>query len=238
MKQLFIMFTSAILFLGCGSSSGGNNNTTNEKLSTYSPTNTTITSTHTNSDNTKLTSSSQTYLEYITTIGIHGEALDIALSDDGNFAYVASGDYGLQILDISNANYPTLIGTYDAYGYVNHVEVIGDIVYASYIAQTWDNYERLNAYDITYPHNAKYLGYYDGYTSNDHKSVVIDNYLYYLSNDTLYAVNKTRNDYQSYTLYTPYALAVCKGYAFVANGRDGVSILKVKGSVTSSLVNP
>lgn len=234
MKQLFIILTSAILFWGCGSS----NRTTSEKLSAYSTNDVTITSTHSSSNSVELTSSSQTYIEYITEIGMHGEALDIALSDNGDYAYVASGDFGLQILDISTPKHPVLIGTYDAYGYVNHVEVIGNIVYASYIAQTWDNYERINAYDITYPDNAEYLGYYEGYTSNDHQSVEIDNYLYYLSNGSLYAVNKIRNEYQSYALYTPYALAVCDGYAFVANGRDGVSIFKVKGGVTSTLVNP
>jgi len=232
MKQLFLIFTSAILFLGCG----GGNNTTHETLSTHSTT--TITSTYTTSNSTKLTSSSQPYIEHITTVGIHGKALDIALSDNGDFAYIASGDFGLQVLDISNPQHPSLIGTYDAYGYVNHVEVIENVVYASYIAQTWEDYERINAYDITYPDDAQYLGYHEGYTSNDHQSVESDGYLYYLSNSSLYAVNKSRNDYQSYSLYTPYALAVCNGYAFVANGRDGVTILKVKGSVTSTLVNP
>ncbi len=235
MKQLFIIFTSAILFLGCG----GSERTTSEKLSTYASTNNvTITSTHSSSNSIELTRSSQTYIEYMTTIGMNGEALDIALSDDGDFAYVASGDFGLQVLDISNPQHPILIGTYDAYGYVNHVEVIGNIVYASYIAQTWDNYERINAYDITYPDDAKYLGYHEGYTSNNHQSVESDGYLYYLSNGSLYAVNQTRNEYQSYALYTPYALAVCNGYAFIANGRDGVTIFKVKGGVTSTLVNP
>jgi hypothetical protein len=234
MKQLFIIFTSVLLFWGCGS----NDKTTTEKLSAYSTSNVTITSTHSSSNSVELTSSNQTYIEYITTVGMHGEALDIALSDDGNFAYVASGDFGLQVLDISNPQYPSLIGTYDAYGYVNHVEVIGNIVYASYIAQTWDDYERINAYDITYPDDAEYLGYYEGYTSNNHQSVESDGYLYYLSNGSLYTVNKSRNDYQSYALYTPYSLSVCNGYAFVANGRDGITIFKVKGEITSTLVNP
>lgn len=226
MRQLFIIFTSAILFWGCGSSNSNNSSTI------------TIKSNNTSNTAIKLSNSSQTYIGYITTIGLNGEALDIALSDNGDFAYVASGDFGLQVLDISNPEHPRLIGAYDAYGYVNHVEVIGNIVYASYIAQTWDDYERINAYDITYPNNAEYLGYYEGYTSNDHQSVERDDYLYYLSNDSLYAVNKSRNDHQSYSLYTPYALAVCNGYAFIANGRDGVTIFKVKGGVTSTLVTP
>ncbi len=235
MKQLFIIFTSAILFLGCG----GSDNNRNEKLSAYaSNDDISITSTHSSTYATELTSSNQTYIEHIKTIGLHGEALDIAISNDGDFAYIASGDFGMQVLDISNPKHPKLIGTYDAYGYVNHVEVIGNIAYASYIAQTWDDYERINAYDVTYPYDTQYLGYYEGYKSNDHQSVEIDGYLYYLSNDSLYAVNKSKNNYQSYALYTPYALAVCNGYAFIANGRDGMSIFKVKGGVTSSLVNP
>lgn len=234
MKQLFIILTSILLFVGCGSSNGK----TSEKLKTYSTNDVTITSTHTTSNTLKLTNSNQTYIEYVTTIGIYGEALDIALSDNGDIAYIASGDYGLQVLDISNPEYPRLLGTYDSYGYVNHVEVIGNIVYASYAAQTWDDYERINAYDITYPTNAKYLGYHEGYTSNNHQSVEIDKYLYYILNNSLYTVNKTKNDYQSYQLYNPYALAICNRHAFIANGRNGVTILKVKGSFSSSLVNP
>jgi len=233
MKQLFIIFTSALLFVGCGSS-----NNRNTKLSSSSSDNDIlITSTNSNQYATELTNSNQTYIEHVQSIGVHGEALDIAISYDGDFAYIASGDFGLQILDISNSDYPQLIGTYDAYGYVNHVEIIGDVVYASYIAQTWDDYERINAYDVTYPYEAQYLGYHEGYTSNNHQSVEINNYVYYLSNGSLYALNKHRNKYQRYLLHTPYALAVCNGYAYIANGRDGVSIFKVKGGTTSTLVN-
>ncbi len=229
-----MILTITSLFFGCGSSNGR----ISKKINTYSTDDETITSTYSNSASTELIKSNQTYIEYITTIGINGEALDVALSDDGDYVYIASGDFGLQILDISNQEKPKLIGTYDAYGYVNHVEVIGNIVYASYIAQTWDDYERINAYDTTYPNNIQYLGHYEGYTSNNHQSVENDGYLYYLLNSSLYTVNTNKNDYQSYSLYTPYAVAVCNGYAFIANGRDGVSIFKVKGGVTSTLINP
>jgi len=226
MKKLLIIFISSLFILGCGSSNSNNSSDV------------TITSTHKNTNFAPLSQTDNGYIEHIKTVSINGTALDVALSEDGDYLYVASGDFGLQVLDISDKDNPKLIGTYDSYGYVNHVEVIGNIVYLSYIAQSWDDYERVNAYDVTNPSDALYLGYHEGYTSNNHKSIDTIDEIYYLQDNDFIVVNKRRNDYQTYTLYDPYALTVCKGYAYIANGRDGISIFKVLYVSHSSLTDP
>jgi len=223
MKRLSIILAPLLLIFGCGSS---NSNTSADI---------TITSTH-KSTNYAALSKTDGYIEHIKTIGINGTALDVALSEDGKYLYIASGDLGLQVLDISDKDDPKLIATYDSYGYVNHVEVIGNIAYLSYAAQTWEDYERVNAYDVTNPGDAFYLGYHEGYTSNNHKSIDTIDKIYYLQDNDFIVVNKRRNDYQSYRLYDPYALTVCKGYAYIANGRDGISIFKVLNVSHSSLI--
>ncbi len=228
MRHLSIILTSAILFLGCSTS----DRPTSKKLDTYQNNKTTNT-TIANNKPTVFTStnSNAIEIELVTTIGINGIALDIALSDDGNFAYIASGEYGLEVLDISDPRYPKLIGTYDTDSYVNHVEVVGNSAYVSYAAQTLENYVSINTFDITNPHFPYYKGYYEGFTNNNHTIVETQSLLYYLFEQTLYITNKEDTKYQSsYELFNPYALAVYNGYIFVANDVDGVTILKTNFS--------
>jgi hypothetical protein len=235
MKKLLISLALLTLIWGCGSSSGSSS----ERVGTLSSSKNQNFHAY-NSSNQPLTRADQSYISHVKTLGLNGEALDIDISDDGNYAYIASGDYGLQVVDISSPEHPRLINILDSYGYVNHVEVIGDIVYLSYIAQSWDDYERVNAYNISSPYHADYLGYYEGYKSNNHKSFDYDNYLYQIRDNNFYIVDKTQNRYQTYTLYQPYSLMVIDGYAYVANGRDGLTILKVRGygRATARLTNP
>jgi len=214
MRNIFIIFISTMLFWGCG----GDSNRDSTKISAKKSDIVTMTSTNTNID-----------IEYVDSVGLNGYALDIALSNDGEFAYIASGDRGLEVLDISNPYSPKLIGTYDTYGYVNRVEVIENIAYVSYIAQSWDNYKQVNAYDISNPYDTKYIGYEEGFINNNNTMVETDNRLYYLADNKLHIKNKIdENNQASFALYEPYAIAVKNEYIFVANGREGITILKTK----------
>ena len=49
----------------------------------------------------------------------------------GNYAYVADGGGGLQIIDISNPAAPTLVGNYDTYGNAEDVEIVGNYAYVA-----------------------------------------------------------------------------------------------------------
>ncbi len=239
MKHLLTTLTLILLFLGCSDS----NSDKKIYLTDISekPYNANVSQKKDTESNFRVTSSSiNTDIEFVKTIGINGIALDISISNDGNFAYIASGDYGLQILDIQNPSYPKLIGTYDTYGYVNKVEVINNIAYISYVATTWDDYERLNAFDITHPYNIEYLGYYEGYKSSNHKFAETSNLYYHLTDNAIFLTSKyDGREQESYPLYDPYAFALSDGYIFVANGREGVTILKTKDAAfTARLTSP
>jgi len=230
MKQLFMIFTITLLAMGCGSNNGETSDVT---LTSYNNQNPRI---HvlSNSDDT----THQIDIQHIKTIGLNGYAEDIAISDDGNYAYIAAGDYGLEVIDISNPEDPQHIGTYDSYGYVNHVSVKGNIAYVSYKPQSWDNYERVTAYDITYPADIYNIGYKEGFKNNNHQQAQCPCYNYYIKDNNILIVDKTFNNFKNYDLYNPTAIAAYENYLYVANGRDGIVVLKIDSPSFSTLVTP
>src|SRR6266542_2181463 len=62
-----------------------------------------------------------------------GRALGLAVS--GNFAYVAAGGAGLQVINVSNPANPRRVGGYDTSGFASGVALSGNFAYvADYIA--------------------------------------------------------------------------------------------------------
>ncbi len=170
-------------------------------------------------------------LTEIAALSLEGVALDIALSDDGRYAYIASGDFGLSVVDISDPYNPVLIDTIDTPQYANRVDVEGEKVYVRYKPQTWNDYVNVDAFDISDPAAPRLLGHYESFQNNDHKVASENGLDYYVDNQGLKVVRES--DYRvigRYDLFdTAYALALCDGYIFVANGRNGLTILKANG---------
>ncbi|MDH4179613.1 MAG: S-layer homology domain-containing protein, partial [Armatimonadota bacterium] len=54
-----------------------------------------------------------------------GQARGVAVS--GDYAYVADGDWGLRVIDISAPGEPVEVGSYDTSGYAESVEVLGRV---------------------------------------------------------------------------------------------------------------
>jgi hypothetical protein len=73
----------------------------------------------------------------------------------GNFAYVADGGLGLQIIDISNPAVPTLSGAYDTPGSSYSVQVVGNLAYVA------DNWSGLSVIDVSNPATPTLRGSYD-----------------------------------------------------------------------------
>jgi hypothetical protein len=61
----------------------------------------------------------------------------------GNYAYVADGYSGLQIIDISNPTTPTLKGNYDTSDFARGVQVVGNYAYVA------DDYSGLQIIDVS-----------------------------------------------------------------------------------------
>lgn len=165
----------------------------------------------------------------ISALFTEGVALDIALSEDGDFAYIAVGDKGLSVVDISDPYNPELIGTYDTPQYVNHVDVVDSKVYVSYKAQEWSDYVAVSAFDVSDPYAVTLLGHYEGFRNNNHKLYTVDGLIYYIDREGFKIVRKS--DYTivgRYDLFdTAYAFVMRDGFAFVANGRNGLTVLKL-----------
>ena len=160
---------------------------------------------------------------------VDATALDIALSEDKNFAYIATGSAGLSIIDISDPYHPKLISSFDTKEFVNNITVVNSIAYVSNKTKNWNDYLSINAFDISDPYDAKFLGYYESFRDNDHKLVSKDGMVYFIDEQGFKVVSE--KDYSvigRYDLFdTAYAFSMRDNIAFVANGRNGLTILQI-----------
>ena len=73
----------------------------------------------------------------------------------GNYAYIAEGNTGLQIYNISNPANPTFVGQKILPGSAKDVKVIGDLAYVA------DEYAGLRIIDVSNPQAPVEVGYFD-----------------------------------------------------------------------------
>ena len=159
-----------------------------------------------------------------------GTAVDIALSSDGNIAYIASGEGGLEVIDVSNPAHPRYIKSYDLFEYTNYVEVKDNIVYAAYITENTRAYADIKAFDISNPYNPVYIGANDYRSSVAHYRAKSGGYMVETNDDGIAIFQESGRSYVKVGSYNlgdhAYAVAVKNGYIYVANGRDGLTILR------------
>jgi len=65
----------------------------------------------------------------LSSLSIPGTANSVAVS--GNYAYVAAGAAGLQVVDVSNRQNPTVIGALDTAGDARDIKVVGNLAYVA-----------------------------------------------------------------------------------------------------------
>ena len=223
MKKNILSLVAVAFLVGCGGS-GNNDGSIGPSSSDYSRGS--ITSYGYN-DSYQAQSVEVESVGYITT---NGTVVDIALSDDGMVAYLASGEGGLEVIDISIPESPRLVDSYDLREYINYVEVADGRVYAANVYQRQEQYFKLYAFDTYNPYKPQYIGYDNGQNGVGHSRVKVGNYLYEVGQGGL----QIHRDYQS--VYYPvggydiagtsYAVAVRGNYIFIANGHDGLRILR------------
>ena len=228
MKRYIALMAVVALVAGCGGS-GDNDNSQGPSNSRGS---TSGYATNSNHDTTNVR------IESVKRYNVEGVAVDIVLSKDGRIAYIASGEGGLEVIDVSSPQAPRLIYSYDLPNYINHVEIKNSVVYAAYIPKGLQSSYRVHAFDIYDPYHISYEGGYEGKSGVGHDSVVRDNYYYEVNSEGLEIFRQGGNTYNkvgSYYLHdSAYALALHKNYVFIANGRVGLTILKTDVSGVSS----
>ncbi len=235
MQKILILMSLLLYWVGCGSTIktdvGIVSNSNDRVLETLSQ-NSTISATQ---------SISHIDITEISSLFLEGVALDISLSEWGDYAYLATGSEGLSVVDISNPYQPIVIGNYDAPEYVNHVEVIENIAYVTYVAKSWDDYTSIHAYNVSDPYAVKFLGYFEGYKSNNHKLYSKDGLIYFVDHEGFKVVRE--KDYTvigQYDLFdTAYAFVMKDNIAYISNGRNGLTVLKVgEKPNNATLTNP
>jgi len=88
-----------------------------------------------------------------------GSALGVALS--GNYAYVADGAAGLQVIDVSNPASPQRVGGYNTSGFALGVAVSGNYAYLG------DLNAGVQVIDVSHPANPRRVGGNSGFDASD-----------------------------------------------------------------------
>src|SRR5215213_588449 len=157
-------------------------------------------------------------------VTIPGFANNVAIS--GDFAYVAAGSAGLQVVDVTNRQSPHIVGFLDTPGNANDVKVVGN---RAYIA---DGTAGLRIIDITTPQSPISLGAVD--TPGQANDVVVVGNRAYVADGTaglqIIDVSDSMAPLLLGTFDTPgtaKGVDVSGNIAVIADGTGGVRILDV-----------
>ncbi|HIP45967.1 MAG TPA: hypothetical protein EYG95_00220 [Campylobacterales bacterium] len=223
MIKYSLILALMVLFTGCGSDS--------VRDGSQGPTSSASARISTSGVGSSYYSTIDVEIEAVKRFNTEGVAVDIALSEDGRIAYIASGSAGLEVIDVSNPEHPYLIYSDDFPEYTNFVEVKEGVVYVGYVPEGLSSYYSMYAYDVNNPYYPYYIGSSEGKNGVAHSEETSGKYYYEVNREGLeiYQYNDARSVYKvgSYYLHdTAYALALHNNYVFIANGREGLTILK------------
>jgi hypothetical protein len=148
----------------------------------------------------------------------------------GNYAYVADGNSGLQIIDISNPTTPTLKGNYNTSGAAEDVQVVGNYAYVA------DYESGLQIIDISNPTTPTLKGNYNT-SSYAYGVQVVGNYAYVADGNSGLQIidisNPTtptlKGNYD--TSGFAYGVQVVGNYAYVAD-LQGLQIIDISNPTT------
>jgi len=151
----------------------------------------------------------------------------------GNYAYVADSSAGLRIIDITDPETPSIVGTYNTPGSARGVFVLGNYAYVADLSG-------LIILNISDPTNPIFVGYYD--TPGDCYSVfVVGNYAYCGSSYNLKIVNISNPASPALVgtcLLPNYVrgVFVLGNYAYVADYSAGLKIVNISNPASPTLV--
>jgi hypothetical protein len=162
-----------------------------------------------------------TALSYISIPG-YANNVDVA----GNFAYVAAGATGLQIVDVTDRRFPHIVGSLDTPGNANDVRIVGNLAYVA------DGTSGLQIIDVTVPTAPVLRGTLN--TSGNALDVVVSGTRAYVADGasglqiidvTNPAVPMQLGSYD--TTGTANGVDVSGNYAVVADGASGIQVIDV-----------
>jgi hypothetical protein len=110
----------------------------------------------------------------LSSVAIPGYANNVDVN--GNFAYIAAGSAGLQIVNVSNPGSPVVVGSLDTPGNANDVRVVGNVAYVA------DGFGGLRMIDVSNPSAPVFLGAFD--TPGEANDVVVVNSIAFVADGT------------------------------------------------------
>ena len=169
-----------------------------------------------------------------TLVGNYNTSFARGVAVDGDHAFVAAGDSGLQIMDISDPDAPTLVGSYVTPGSALDVAVVGDLAFVA------DNYSGLQIVDISDPAAPTLVGSFD--TPSFVWDVTVAGDLAFVADsDALQIVDVSDPAVPTLvgsidTLNYPRGVVVAGDLAFVANHESGLQIVDISNPAAPALV--
>ena len=87
-------------------------------------------------------------------LGTPGTSYDVVVSN--GYAYIADGDSGFQIIDVSDPVNPIRTGGFDTPGHVEGIAISGNYLYVA------DGFQGIEVFDITSKNSPKRVGWNGG----------------------------------------------------------------------------
>jgi hypothetical protein len=168
-------------------------------------------------------------------VAIPGFANNVDVS--GNFAYVAAGSTGLQVVNIANRAAPVVVASLDTPGNANDVKVVGNLAYVA------DGTSGLRIIDITTPQAPVNVGAVD--TPGDAWDVVVSgNRAYVADGDNGLVIINVSNPANPQLLGSVNPAGTQKGVdvdaarnlAVVASGTAGIHIIDISNPSTPTVI--
>ena len=150
-------------------------------------------------------------------VPIPGSAKNVDVS--GDFAYVAAGASGLQVVNVSDRSNPVVVGSFDTPGTANDVKVVGSTAFIA------DGSAGLQLVNVTDPANPTIIGAVD--TPGDAKDVVVRGNLAYVADG---ASGLQIIDIDALTNLTPPEITVSAGARGVDVTEDGLIAVVAVGA--------
>jgi hypothetical protein len=164
-------------------------------------------------------------LEFLPDI-VHGVAVA------GNYAYVADGESGLRVIDVSDPTDPSEVGFYDTHGSAGDVAVVGDYAYVA------DGSFGLWVFDISDPTSPTEVGFYN--TPGSASDVAVSGDYAYVADyggglrvvDVSNPASPSEVGYSNPWGVYAEAVAMAEGFAYVAAGSYGLRVIDVSDPST------
>ena len=157
-------------------------------------------------------------------ISIPGFANNVDIA--GDFAYVAAGSTGLQVVDVTDRRAPRIVGSLDTTGNANDVKVVGNIAYVA------DGSAGLRIIDVTNPANPSLLSALDT-PGEANDVVVVGNRAYVADGPTGLQIIDVSDPLAPHLLASFDTPGVAKGVdvrgnvAVIADGNSGIRTVDV-----------